>query len=120
MLFSMNDIDFDANDRVVEKSIEDLNKAILRGDTISGKVWQLAYYRDIIEVVDTVEYPERASRWDYPVDVIFELEGTCFRFSYYRGLTECQENEFEDMVAIPVHKTTRIITVEEWVANEDN
>lgn len=119
MLFSMNDIDFDANDYVVEKSIEDFNKAVLRGDTISGEVWQLVYYRDIIDVIDTVEYPESAERWTYPVDVIFELDGTYFRFSYYKGLTECQENEFEDMEATPVHKVTKTIIAEEWERNED-
>lgn len=62
MLFSMNDIDFDADNYVVEKSIEDFNKAVLRGDTISGKVWQLVYYNDIIEVIDVVEHPGAAGR----------------------------------------------------------
>ena len=33
MLFSMDDISFDDNNNVVEKSIEDFNKAVLKGLT---------------------------------------------------------------------------------------
>lgn len=113
-MFTMSDTDFST------KGIEDFNKAVLCGDTISDRVWQFVYYNDIIEVIDTVEHFEKAGRWEYPVDVIFELEGKYFCFSYYRGLTECQENEFYDMVAIPVHKVTKTIIAEEWESIEDN
>ena len=121
MLFSMDDISFDDNNNVVEKSIEDFNKAVLHGDVISSSVWKFVYYNDIIRVIDTVEYRDEAGRWYYPIDVIFELEGTSFSFTYYRGLTEYQENEFDDMKAVPVHKVVKTIVVEEWeVIEKDN
>lgn len=118
MLFSMND--FDTSDQVFKKSIEDFNKAVLSGNAISGDVWKFVYYNDLIDVVDTVERPDEAGRWDYPVDVIFELNEKNFCFTYYHGLTESQENEFLNTVAVPVRKVTKTVIVEEWEVIEDN
>ena len=55
MLFSIDDVGFDNNNEVVEKSIEDFNKVVLRGGIISSSVWELVYYNDIVRVINAVE-----------------------------------------------------------------
>lgn len=55
MLFSIDDVGFDNNNEVVEKSIEDFNKVVPRGDVISSNAWKFVYYNGIIRVIDTVE-----------------------------------------------------------------
>lgn len=55
VIFNDDTIGFYDNNNVVEKSIEDFNKAVLRGDVISSSVWKFVYCNGIIRVIDTVE-----------------------------------------------------------------
>lgn len=113
-MLTMYDIGMDKDEELSNDGMVKLQKAILSGKIISGGVWRFVYYNDILNYIDRRGDLGAAGRWSYPVDVIFELNGKDFCFTYYEGLTEYQESDFLDMAAIPVHKVTKTIVVEEW------
>lgn len=55
-------------------------------------------------------------RWVQDMETIFEIEGRCFAVSWFRGLTEMQENEFDCSEVYEVVKKEKITF--EWVRKE--
>ncbi len=55
-------------------------------------------------------------RWIQPMKTIFEVNGRFFAVSWYRGLTELQEDEFDDAEVYEVEKKEKVIF--EWVEKE--
>lgn len=47
-------------------------------------------------------------RWVQDMETIFEVEGRCFAVSWFRGLTEMQENEFNCSEVYEVVKKEKI------------
>ena len=54
-------------------------------------------------------------RWVTPVITIIEFFGHYYRIYWYRGHTECQDNEYESQVLKEVVKVKKIVEVEEWI-----
>ena len=55
----------------------------------------------------------KTHRWYQEVETIFEVEGRLFAVSWDRGLTEQQENDFDDAEVYEVEKKEKITF--EWV-----
>ena len=58
----------------------------------------------------------RRHRWYREVITIFEVNGRFFAVSWNRGLTELQEDDFDDAEAYEVEKKAKVII--EWVRKE--
>ena len=58
---------------------------------------------------------EAPHRWVTPVITIIEFYGHYYRIYWYRGNTECQDNEYESQVLKEVVKVKKIVEVEEWI-----
>ena len=58
----------------------------------------------------------RTHRWYREVETIFEVEGRLFAVSWNEGLTEQQENDFDDSEVYEVVKKEKITF--EWVRKE--
>lgn len=71
-------------------------------------------YEEFGNYVDEID-GER-NRWTQAVETIFEVEGRYFAVSWFRGLTEMQENEFDCSVVYEVEKKEKITF--EWVRKE--
>lgn len=55
-------------------------------------------------------------RWTREIKSIIELGGRYFSIFWMRGLTECQENKFEDQpVEVRKHTYEKTIEVTEWI-----
>lgn len=72
----------------------------------------IAYEKSELEYVDEVE-GER-SRWDVPVSTIVKAGNRFFSIDWQRGLTECQDNWFDEQ-PYEVVKKEKVITVTEWL-----
>ena len=55
-------------------------------------------------------------RWIQAMETIFEVNGRFFAVSWYRGLTELQEDDFDDAEVYEVEKKEKVIF--EWVEKE--
>lgn len=71
---------------------------------VSGDCWFDIYYADFLNEVDKIVNYESEGRWSVPVEIIFEFEGKYYSIWYKRGLTEYQDNEWLDQIAVPVKK----------------
>ena len=60
------------------------------------------------------EYGDKL-RWVRPVFTVFELNGKYFGVNWFEGLTEMQENEFNEQ-PFPVEKRIKVVEVEQWVS----
>lgn len=47
-------------------------------------------------------------------DVVFEVDNRYFMTGYYKGLTECQEDEYYDEAVIEVKPVEKTVVVKEW------
>lgn len=57
-----------------------------------------------------------SSRWTQTIESIVELCGRTFCIVWERGLTECQENEYNRQpIEVKKHTYEKIITVTEWI-----
>lgn len=99
-----------------ENPQKEIETAILNGEEISGEVWQVVH--DNLDIVDTTSDMDGAGRWTIPEDIIFKLDGRFFCIWFSRGLTEYQEDEWEDQVAIEVCPKQITVTTWEVVDNE--
>ena len=61
------------------------------------------------------EEEDEARRWYSRVEVIFKVNNErFFRVWYDRGLTELQDNEFEEQIAVEVEPKTRTVVETYW------
>lgn len=72
-------------------------------------------YEEFGNCIDVIEGD--SLRWVQDMETIFEVEGRCFAVSWFRGLTEMQENEFDCSEVYEVVKKEKITF--EWVRKED-
>ena len=72
-------------------------------------------YEELGNCIDVIE--GESLRWVQAVETIFEVEGRYFAVSWFRGLTEMQENDFDCSEVYEVVKKEKIIF--EWVMKED-
>lgn len=57
-----------------------------------------------------------SGRWTQYVETIVELCGRTFCIGWHRGLTECQENEYDHQpIEVRKHVYEKTITVTEWI-----
>lgn len=95
---------------------KEIESAILNGEAIAGKIWE-----EIIGELDTIAIESdmnNAGRWSVPEDYIFKLDGRFFCVWCDRGLTEYQEDEWEDQAAVEVRPKQITITTWEAVDND--
>ena len=64
-------------------------------------------YEEFGNWIDTAE--GRTHRWYREVETIFEVEGRLFAVSWNRGLTEQQENDFDDAEVYEVERKEKVI-----------
>lgn len=64
-------------------------------------------YEEIGNYVD--EVGGECDRWTQAVQTIFEVDGRLFAVSWYRGLTENQENDFYDAEVYEVERKEKVI-----------
>lgn len=81
---------------------------------LTGKCWKELYYAGMLNEIETVADFNNAGRWYIPVNLIFEFNNNFYSIWYDRGLTEHQENEWEDQSAVPVKKVE--VKSYQWVA----
>ena len=72
-------------------------------------------YEEFGNCIDVIEGENL--RWVQGMDTIFEVEGRRFAVSWFRGLTEMQEDEFDCSEVYEVVKKEKITF--EWVRKED-
>lgn len=72
-------------------------------------------YEEFGNCIDVIEGENH--RWVQGMETIFEVEGRRFAVSWFRGLTEMQENEFHCSEVYEVVKKEKITF--EWVRKED-
>lgn len=73
---------------------------------------------DMMFFLDEVDRKEGEDlRWVKPITSIFEICGRFFAIDWYKGLTEYQNNEYDEQ-PYEVTKHTKQITVTEWVRKE--
>lgn len=90
---------------------KELKNKIVKGEELSADEVQYIYYGEVFPQVDYIDGDE--GRWNRHITVVYEINYSYYSIYYYKGLTECQENEFESQVANEVEK--RPITTYEWV-----
>ena len=54
-------------------------------------------------------------RWTRWVDVVVKLEDRYFMVGYYEGLTEVQDNEYDDTSIVEVMPVEKTITIIDWI-----
>ncbi len=64
-------------------------------------------YEEIGNYVD--EVGGGCDRWTQAVQTIFDVDGRLFAVSWYRGLTENQENDFYDAEVYEVERKEKVI-----------
>lgn len=92
-------------------NIEELKNKIINGEKLSEEEVKNIVYEDLFYQVDRVEGEDH--RWARKIDLIYEIDGNYYRIYYYRGLTECQEDEFWEQEALKVKKEP--FTIYKWV-----
>lgn len=83
---------------------------------VSGDCWFEIYCADFLNEVDKIVEHENEGRWSVPVSIIFKFEEKYYSIWYNRGLTECQDNEWPDQIAIPVKEVE--VKHYEWVEDK--
>lgn len=96
--------------------MKEIETAILNGEIIAGEVWDKIV--GDLDLIATESNYEDAGRWTIPVDYIFKLDGHYFLVWNNCGLTEYQEDVWEDQAAIEVRPKT--ITVTRWEAIDND
>lgn len=77
------------------------------------------YPCDDPNLVVAARIEEEDRRWSRCVKIIFKVNGErYFRIYYDKGLTECQEDYFEEQVAVEVEPKTRTIVETYWEKKE--
>lgn len=77
------------------------------------------YSHDDPNLVEAARVEEEDRRWSRQVNIIFKVNNErYFRIYYDMGLTECQENEFEEQVAEEVEPKTRTVVETYWEKKE--
>lgn len=66
--------------------------------------------------IDEIEGTEH--RWQREISTIIEHNGKYYKLDWMRGLTECQENDFDKQPYEVIPKETTI-TIKEWVKEGD-
>ena len=66
-------------------------------------------YEEFGNCIDVIEGEEH--RWYREVETIFEVEGRLFAVNWDRGLTEQQENDFDDSEVYEVERKEKIIFI---------
>lgn len=92
-----------------------LDDAILNSKELSGNTWSCYYRYGYIDEIDNICDMAEAGRWNVPETIIFEYKNKFYSIWFYRGLTECQEDEWEEQTAEEVCKVARTIYVWESV-----
>lgn len=70
------------------------------------EIEQMAY-EEFGKYVGFVEGAQR--RWVQEVETIFEVDSRLFAVGWDRGLTECQENDFDDAEVYEVKRKAKVI-----------
>lgn len=79
--------------------------------------------RDIRVLVEEFEWEREEHenrRWSRWVDVVVKLEDRYFMVGYDEGLTEMQENEYDDTSIVEVMPVEKTIVVIDWVKKEED
>lgn len=96
--------------------MEEIETAILNGEVVAGEVWKRIIGE--LDIVDTESDMNDAGRWTVPVSIVFKLDGRFFRVWLEQGLTEYQNDEWEDQKAVEVRPTQ--ITITSWVGVDND
>lgn len=94
-----------------EEKLALLEDAILNGKELSGEIWHYFYNIGYIDEIDNICDMAEAGRWNVPETIIFKYKDKFYSIWFYRGLTECQEDEWEEQAAEEVCKVARTIYV---------
>ena len=99
-------------------TVSQLIDCMLEGKPIPEHEIRRLVYRDFPadpNLVYAGEEEEEPRRWYSRKEVIFKVNNKrFFRVWYDRGLTECQDNEFEEQVAVEVEPKTRTVVETYW------
>lgn len=95
-----------------------IKEKIINNIDLTEKEIKQCIFGNIGEYIDEIELDMR--RWTQTIKTIIEINKQLYAIKWYRGLTECQENEFPYQ-PYKVKKETRVITktIIEYVAMED-
>lgn len=101
--------------KVPENKLYDwLEDILVNKKKLTGDCWKEIYYSGFLNEVERKVNFENEGRWNVPVSIIFEFNNTYYSIWYLRGLTECQESEWETQNAVPVKKVE--VMTYKWVA----
>lgn len=99
-------------------TVPQLIDCMLEGKPIPEHEIRRLIYRDFPadpSLVYVEEEEDEARRWYSRTEVIFKVNNErFFRVWYDRGLTELQDNEFEEQVAVEVEPKTRTVVETYW------
>ena len=99
-------------------TVSQLIDCMLEGKLIPEHEIRRLVYRDFPadpNLVYVGEEEDEPRRWYSRVEVIFKVNNErFFRVWYDRGLTELQDNEFEEQVAVEVEPKTRTVVETYW------
>lgn len=91
--------------------MEEILRKLENKETLSEEdLWELTCVSD--EEIDGKEH-----RWQREISSIIKYNGKYYRIDWMRGLTENQENEFDNQ-PYEVVPQEKVITIKEWVKKE--
>lgn len=77
------------------------------------------YSHDDPNLVEAARVEEEDRRWSRQVNIIFKVNNErFFRIWYDKGLTELQDNEYEEQIAVEVEPKTRTVVETYWEEKE--
>lgn len=65
-----------------------------------------------IEIIETIRHGE--GRWNSYWDAIFKCDNKYYCVAYSKGLTEMQEDYYDEQIAIEVKPIKKMIEIIEW------
>lgn len=84
----------------------------LKGEELTySERHDLVNYAFMNEIEEIEDVPRRWNQW---VEIVFKYNGEHYMIGYDRGLTECQEDFYEDSVPVKVKPVKKMVEVVEW------
>lgn len=95
----------------------DIKEKILKGIPLTEHEVRNIIWEKIPCVYYIDEISESPERWHYRIDFIFSIDDNNYSVFYYKGNTECQENEYPSQIARKVIK--KQVVKYEWVYDDN-
>ena len=94
----------------MKNCVEEIFDKIIKGEELTWEEVRDIYW----ELPSIAEEEGEHFRWCYPITKVFQVYDKYYSIWVMKGLTECQDNDYEAQVAIEVKPKAEIVI--KWVA----